>query len=119
MADILPAIFFGHGNPMNAIMNNAYTEAWRRVGQETRRPRAILSISAHWFVPETGVTVSTSPRTIHDFGGFPEQLFRVQYPSKACLRLLRSISMTLGASITARGLSFAMCIHKRTFPLFS
>lgn len=95
MADILPAIFFGHGNPMNAIMNNAYTEAWRRVGQETRRPRAILSISAHWFVPETGVTVSTSPRTIHDFGGFPEQLFRVQYRAPGDPALARRVQSLL------------------------
>ncbi|HEY6293348.1 MAG TPA: 4,5-DOPA dioxygenase extradiol [Terriglobia bacterium] len=95
MADILPAIFFGHGNPMNALMNNAYTEAWRRVGQETRRPRAILSISAHWFVPETGVTVSTSPRTIHDFGGFPEQLFRVQYRAPGDPALARRVQSLL------------------------
>ena len=74
MAGILPAIFFGHGNPMNALLNNAYTEGWRRVGDDTSRPRAILSISAHWFVPGTGVTISTAPRTIHDVGGFPREL---------------------------------------------
>ncbi len=66
MANALPAIFFGHGNPINAVSTNGYTEAWRRIGQRTPRPKAILSISAHWYVPETGVTISTAPRTIHD-----------------------------------------------------
>jgi hypothetical protein len=63
MAKMLPAIFFGHCNPMNAVTSNGYTEAWRRMGQGMPRPKAILSISAHWFVPQTGVTVSTAPRT--------------------------------------------------------
>ena len=62
MANILPAVFFGHGNPMNAVTHNDYTETWRRMGAEIPKPKAILSISAHWYVPETGVTVSTAPR---------------------------------------------------------
>jgi 4,5-DOPA dioxygenase extradiol len=56
MPKILPAIFFGHGNPMNAVLDNGYTKAWSRIGQTTPQPKAILSISAHWFVSETGVT---------------------------------------------------------------
>ena len=95
MAELLPAIFFGHGNPMNALMNNKYTEGWRRIGTETPGPKAILSVSAHWFVPGTGVTVSTAPKTIHDFGGFPRELYQVEYPAPGDPDLARRVQKLL------------------------
>ena len=95
MAEILPAIFFGHGNPMNALRENDYTAGWRRIGRQLRRPKAILAISAHWFVPEVGVTVMTAPRTIHDFGGFPRELYQVRYPAPGDPDLARRVQALL------------------------
>ncbi len=95
MANMLPAIFFDHGNPMNAVLNNSYTEAWQRIGAEVPKPKAILSISAHWFVSETGVTIATAPKTIHDFGGFPRELYRVQYPAPGDPQLARRVEKLL------------------------
>lgn len=95
MASRLPAFFFGHGNPMNALERNAFTGAWADIGTALPRPRAILCVSAHWYIPSTAVTTDAAPRTIHDFGGFPRALYEVRYPAPGDPVLARRVREAL------------------------
>jgi len=95
MTNRLPALFLGHGTPMNAIGRNAYTEIWAGLGREVGKPRAILCISAHWYTRGTAVTAMERPKTIHDFGAFPQALFDVSYPAPGDPQLARRVQELL------------------------
>ncbi len=93
--DKMPVLFVGHGNPMNAIEENEFSKKWESMGKELSKPTAILCISAHWETRGTFVTAMEKPKTIHDFGGFPQELFDVQYPAPGKPELAKDIKSTI------------------------
>jgi 4,5-DOPA dioxygenase extradiol len=102
---LVPTLFFGHGNPMNAVAENAWTSGWAAIGAQLPKPRAVLCVSAHWYVPATQVTAMPAPRTIHDFGGFPRELYDAEYPAPgdpALARRIESLLAPISASLDER-----------------
>ena len=122
MTDKMPALFIGHGSPMNAIDENEFSLAWTEMGRQLPKPRAILTVSAHWETMGTKVTAMEKPRTIHDFGGFPKELYEVTYPAPGSPDLVQTIRKVIKLTEIQPDLSWGLdhgtwSVLRRMFPL--
>lgn len=108
MPERIPSVFFGHGSPMNALARNAYAEGWASIGSRLPRPKAILMVSAHWFVPSTAVTVAPKPQMIYDFQGFPRELYQVDYPAPGSPALAERVIEVLAPSAVERDANWGL-----------
>lgn len=95
MSEQLPVLFIGHGSPLNAIEDNQFSQGWRKLAKNIPKPEKILCISAHWYISETAVTIMSKPKTIHDFYGFPEELYTVQYNAPGDQTLAKQITQLI------------------------
>lgn len=107
-AQLMPALFVGHGSPMNAVEDNLFSRSWRRLGLLLPRPAAILCISAHWETRGTRVTAMESPRTLHDFGGFPAALYQMSYPAPGSPALARQIQQLVTGTAVGLDLEWGL-----------
>lgn len=117
----MPAMFVGHGSPMNAIEDNEFSQRWQQIGKSLPRPRAILCVSAHWETWGTLVTAMEQPRTIHDFGGFPPELYQAQYPASGSTWLAGEVRNSITGSKVSFDLDWGLdhgcwSVLQRTFP---
>ena len=91
---MMPVLFIGHGSPMNGIQDNEFSNRWSKMAKEIPVPKAVLVVSAHWLSRGTRITGMDFPKTIHDFGGFPQELFEVEYPAPGSPQLAKPVSYT-------------------------
>jgi len=87
----MPAVFIGHGTPFNALNDNQFTRTWREFGRSIPKPKAILAVSAHWYIGATAATASPAPKTVHDFNGFPREMYEIDYPAPGSPELVRAL----------------------------